>query len=222
MKRTLATLLTGAMIATPLAAAQARCGLSDGDMALLKTAALQQELMVAALSCHDIRGYNRFVRAHQAELLDADAALMTFFARRDSDGGTAGYNAFKTELANAASLSSARDVDAFCYDADAEFDFVLRPLSLASIVERDRLIVPVSYPACREPAPSTTLALAEPPPARTRPPAARVIDAGTPPFASGDRTPASTPGDPPDQAATRADLGAVATPAPHRGLDTTP
>src|SRR5215472_3940758 len=151
MRRTVATLVIGILMASPVTGAAARCSDSDEDLAPLKTAALQQELMVAALSCHAVRAYNRFVRSHQAELLDADAALMSYFARHDGDGGSAGYNAFKTELANAASLRSAVDTDAFCYDAAAEFDYVLRPANLSLIVENDHLIVPVSYPECRAP-----------------------------------------------------------------------
>jgi hypothetical protein len=202
MRRAVATLVTGILIAGPVTGAAAHC--SDEDMAPLKTAALQQELMVAALSCHAVRAYNRFVRNHQAELLDSDAALMTYFARHDGDGGSAGYNAFKTELANAASLRSAEDTDAFCYDADAEFDYVLRPASLAAIVEGDRLIVPPSYPACRAAARSTTVALADPPPAHSR--AGRTTDAGA--------TATSTTAAPSN--------GLVATPAPHHTLDTAP
>jgi hypothetical protein len=215
MKRTVATLVIGVLIATPVTSVQAACAYADEDLAPLKIAALQQELMVAALSCRDIRAYNRFVRDHQAELLDADAALMTFFARRNGDGGMAGYNAFKTELANAASLRSAEDTNEFCYNADEEFDFVLRPASLSTIAERARLIVPVSYPACRDPAPQTTLALADPPPARTRP--VRVMDADVPSPAR-DRAPVPSSGD----AAVRTSLGGVSAPAPHRALDAAP
>jgi hypothetical protein len=167
--------------------------------------------MVAALSCHAVRAYNRFVRSHQAELLDADAALMTYFARHDGDGGGAGYNAFKTELANAASLRSARDTDAFCYDAEAEFNYVLRPASLAMIVDGDRLIVPLSYPACHAPAPATTLALADPPPVRTR---SGTQGGSNPSIAAGPDTATLT--------SVRASFGGIAAPAPHRALDAAP
>jgi hypothetical protein len=214
MKRAVATLVMGVMMASPVTGVRARCADANEDLAPLKTAALQQELMVAALSCHAVRAYNRFVRNHQAELLDADAALLTYFARHNGDGGTAGYNAFKTERANAASLRSAQDSEAFCYDADAEFDYVLRPASLAAIVDGDHLIVPVSYPACR--ASSTALALADPQPVRTRPAAARLMDPPRPVGPSGNSN-TSDPGD-----SVRTSYGVISAPAPHRALDAAP
>jgi hypothetical protein len=220
MRRTVATLVMGALIASPITGVQARCADANQDLAPLKTAALQQELMVAALSCHAVRAYNRFVRNHQAELLDADGALLSYFAQRDGDGGTAGYNAFKTERANAASLRSAQDTEAFCYDADAEFDYVLRPASLAAIVEGDRLIVPVAYPACGASVPSTTFALADPRLARTRPAPARVMDADPPqPVSHGAN---ASPGDSGGSTTARTSYGVISAPAPHRALDAAP
>src|SRR6266481_627932 len=82
---------------------------SPADLAALRTAALQQELMVAAFSCHDIARYNRFVLEHQPELIDSDARLKAFFVHRDARHGEAGYHTHKTELANDSSLRSIRD-----------------------------------------------------------------------------------------------------------------
>ncbi len=45
----------------------------------LKTAAMQQELMVAALYCNDVGLYNRFVVSYQHDLQNSDAALLSFF-----------------------------------------------------------------------------------------------------------------------------------------------
>jgi hypothetical protein len=212
MRRAVSTLVIGVLLASPVTSVRARCTASNEDLSPLKTAALQQELMVAALSCHAVRAYNRFVRNHRAELLDSDAALLTYFARHDGDGGTAGYNAFKTELANAASLRSAEDTEGFCADADSEFDYVLRPTSLATIVERDRLIVPLTYPACAP----TTMALADPPPARIRPP--RMMDPDSPPAVA--RGSSASPGD--GSAIVRTNYGSISAPAPHRALDASP
>ena len=50
------------------------------DVTALRTAALQQQLMVAALTCHDVAAYNRFVISHQGALQVSDKALMDFFA----------------------------------------------------------------------------------------------------------------------------------------------
>ena len=46
------------------------------DAAAIHTAALQQELMVAAFLCHDIPAYNDFVLSHRSALQDSDRALM--------------------------------------------------------------------------------------------------------------------------------------------------
>lgn len=124
--------------------ASAQC-VSSSDRAPLRTAAMQQELMVAALKCHDINEYNRFVLSHQPELISSDQALESYFQRGDKVRGTATYNKYKTELANAASLRSSQDPDGFCDAAGRLFDFAMRPMSLKEIVasvdlESDRTI----------------------------------------------------------------------------------
>jgi len=117
------------------------------DLSALKTAAMQQELMVAALTCHDVRRYNRFVVSHQDELIDSDNRLKAFFIRR---GGEARYHTFKTELANAASLRSSREADSFCADARDRFDLAERPISLAAFVAQEPVALGGPYRACRE------------------------------------------------------------------------
>ena len=120
---------------------------SRDDLSALKTAAMQQELMVAALTCHDVRRYNRFVVSHQDELIDSDNRLKAFFIRR---GGEARYHTFKTELANDASLRSSREAEAFCADARDRFDLAERPISLAAFVAHEPVALGGTYRACRE------------------------------------------------------------------------
>jgi hypothetical protein len=86
----------------------------------LKTAALQQELMVAALYCNDVAPYNRFVTSHQRELQESDAALLRYFTH--GHGGASAYHAYKTNLANDFSLSGLHGMQAFCSAANASFD----------------------------------------------------------------------------------------------------
>src|SRR5690348_9929713 len=107
MKKTVIRVSVAALTASSLIGnAWAGC-VSTADMAALKTAAMQQELMVAAFSCHAIGLYNHFVRSHQPELIRSDAQLKAYFVQRDSaKRGEAGYHTYKTELANAASLRS--------------------------------------------------------------------------------------------------------------------
>jgi hypothetical protein len=128
-------------------AADADCVGRD-DLSALRTAAIQQELMVAALTCHDIGRYNHFVRARQAELIDSDGRLKAFFLRRDARNGEARYHTFKTELANAASLRSIRRTQAFCSNADDAFDLAERRMSLAAFVAAQPVALAGSYRSC--------------------------------------------------------------------------
>jgi hypothetical protein len=98
---------------------------SPAEAAALKTAVMQQELMVAALQCHESSAYNRFVIAYRPELQDSDAALKAFFVRRGGEHGEAGYDTFKTKAANLSALEQARDARAFCADAHALFQAAL-------------------------------------------------------------------------------------------------
>ena len=90
------------------------------DAMALKTAALQQELMVAALYCNDVAPYNHFVTSYQHELQASDATLMHYFTH--GHGGASAYHAYKTGLANDFSLTGLHGMPAFCAAANASFD----------------------------------------------------------------------------------------------------
>jgi hypothetical protein len=94
---------------------------TPNEAAALRTAVIQQELMVAALQCHETRAYNRFVTTYRGELQTSDATLKTFFIRRGGEHGEAGYDSFKTKAANLSALEQARNGSAFCADAHALF-----------------------------------------------------------------------------------------------------
>lgn len=94
---------------------------TQADAAALKTAVMQQELMVAALQCHEAAAYNRFVMSYRTELQASDAQLKNFFIKRGGEHGEAGYDTFKTKAANLSGLEQARDARAFCADAHALF-----------------------------------------------------------------------------------------------------
>jgi hypothetical protein len=91
------------------------------DAMALQTAALQQEMMVAALMCRKVSAYNNFVLSHQAALQEADRTLMAFFQGLNAQTGFDDYNFYKTELANTSSLRSVRD-PWFCQRNKANFD----------------------------------------------------------------------------------------------------
>ena len=106
------------------------------DATALKTAVIQQELMVAAFQCHEAGAYNRFVTTYRGELQSSDAALKAFFVRRGGEHGEAGYDTFKTKAANLSALEQARHGAAFCADAHALFTDVFDHRdSLMSFVE---------------------------------------------------------------------------------------
>jgi len=115
----------------------------------LKTAAMQQELMVAALYCNDVGLYNRFVVSYQHELQDSDAALLSYF--QHGHGGSSAYHSYKTGLANDSSLSGLHDMQAYCSAANSAFDAALNPdgqRSLASFISTQRVAGAEAYPSC--------------------------------------------------------------------------
>jgi len=131
MRKAVSMITTAALLAESAFAAS--CDRPEDTLAI-QTAALQQELMVAAFMCHDVPAYNDFVLSHRAALQAADAALLAFFKAADLQGGFGAYNLYKTELANAASLRSLRD-PYFCYRAKADFQAAaVRPLEQALAV----------------------------------------------------------------------------------------
>ena len=109
---------------------------SRSDAMALKTAAVQQQLMVAAFMCHDTNAYNRFVRTYQTDLQASDASLKSYFVHRLGSRGEAAYDTYKTKVANLAALSQARNDRAFCGAADRLFAVARESrASLSSFVE---------------------------------------------------------------------------------------
>jgi len=109
---------------------------SRADAMAMKTAAVQQQLMVAAFMCHDANAYNRFVHTYQADLQESDASLKSYFVHRLGRRGEAAYDSYKTKVANLSGLSQARNDREFCGAADRLFEEAQnsRP-SLSSFVE---------------------------------------------------------------------------------------
>ncbi|MEI9887491.1 MAG: hypothetical protein WDN08_13510 [Rhizomicrobium sp.] len=158
MKRIIGTALAGVLAVNGGTGAWAAGCATAGDVAALKTAALQQELMVAAFSCRAVAQYNRFVLAHRPELMDADARLKAYFVH--SGGGEAFYHTYKTELANRSSLRSLHESD-FCAAADDEFAMTEDAALDAALDAHSWRAVLAAYPACTPDA--TQLAAAAPP-----------------------------------------------------------
>lgn len=120
LKRTAAALLALTAMTGQLAAAP-RCA-TPLDVAAFRSAAVQQQLMVAALTCHDMDAYNRFVITYRPELQKSDNDLKNYFIRQGSE---AAYDTFKTKLANLSSLSNIANGPAYCDNAAAAFEAAL-------------------------------------------------------------------------------------------------
>jgi hypothetical protein len=122
------------------------------DLVALQVAALQQQLMVAALTCDDVPLYNNFVTAYQKDLVASDEALQAFFDRFGNEEGTPAYHSFKTKMANLYSARSASDKRRFCTTARATFGPALTPqkMSLASFAMSQPSTVNEPYTNCGE------------------------------------------------------------------------
>ena len=144
----IARMIAAALLAANCTPANAGCVGRD-DLLALRTAAIQQELMVAALTCRDVARYNRFVVSHQPELVYSDNRLKSFFVQRSARRSEARYHSFKTELANTASLRSARRAESFCARAEAAFDLAEQSSSLVDFVSAEPIAVGRAYHGCR-------------------------------------------------------------------------
>ena len=132
--------------------------LKQADLTALRASALQQQLMVAAFTCHDSESYNRFVLAYRGELQASDAALMAFFQHRNPATGTADYHTFKTKLANVAAIRSSTDTTAFCAHANAAYNVALGTKTpLATLVSSLASASKTAFNTCPDAAPKTII-----------------------------------------------------------------
>ena len=122
------------------------------DIVALQVAALQQQLMVAALTCNDVSLYNSFVITYQDDLVQSDAALQAFFDQFGNVEGGPTYHAFKTKMANVYSAKSAVDKTRFCAAARASFAPALKAekLNLTSFAMSQPSTVNEPYTNCGE------------------------------------------------------------------------
>lgn len=120
------------------------CARRDDRMAM-RAAALQQELMVAALTCHAVPRYNEFVLSYQKQLRSSDNALKKYFVR--TSGSQAAYHAFKTRLANQDSIRSIHDGN-YCAEAATVFDAAHATKSLSALVMHTPVMMDADYTSC--------------------------------------------------------------------------
>ena len=163
--KTLALSACGVAVLIQPVLAASTCA-TDTDLAAFRTAAVAQQLMVAALTCKDVEAYNRFVLAYRPELQKSDADLKAYFVR---GGSEAAYDTFKTKLANLSSLSDIANGPAYCSNAAAAFDMARKNRqSLDSFVADQRLMIALPQQTlCTAPKPvEIEAAAAKPAPVR--------------------------------------------------------
>ena len=132
--------------ATAMAQGAAKCA-RPVEAAALQTAQVQQQLMVAALSCDAIPLYNQFVTAYQKELFAQDKGVQAYFKRLNAKTGTADYHAFKTKMANNSSRTSIAQITDYCTKAKEMFATALAPQNrptLAAFVSEQPYTVDVA------------------------------------------------------------------------------
>lgn len=110
--------------ATSGAGAAPKCATSD-EVTAIQAAAIQQQLMVAALTCNQVDHFNAFQTNYNKELRRSDASLQHMFRRLYGGRGDAEYHAFKTRLANNSSIRSIHDNPSYCHDAGVVFEAAL-------------------------------------------------------------------------------------------------
>jgi hypothetical protein len=110
--------------ATSASFAASRCASSD-EVTAIQAAAIQQQLMVAALTCNEVEHFNAFQTSFNKELRRADASLQHMFRRLYGGRGEGEYHAFKTRLANNSSIRSIHDNAGYCRDAGVVFEAAL-------------------------------------------------------------------------------------------------
>src|ERR1051326_2579179 len=103
---------------------QAHCA-TQAEVTAIAATSIQQELMVAALTCNQIANFNAFQTNFSAELRASDRALMRMFTRLYGGRGASEYHGFKTRLANNSEIRSIHANSDFCSAAGAVFSAAL-------------------------------------------------------------------------------------------------
>ncbi len=116
-------LALGALIATQAEARHTlptRCA-TPTELTAIAATAIQQQLMVAALTCNRVDSFNSFQTSYSQELRASDKALMRMFLRLYGGRGEPEYHAFKTRLANNSEMRSIHGNRDYCSAADLVF-----------------------------------------------------------------------------------------------------
>jgi len=117
----MAALTVGLLATSALAGPASKCAKAD-ELSAIQAASIQQQLMVAALTCNEITNFNAFQTSFGPELRSSDAKLEHMFKRLFGGGrGEEEYHAFKTRLANDSEIRSIHDNQTYCHAASMVF-----------------------------------------------------------------------------------------------------
>ncbi len=120
--------LAGMLAAGPSLAASSGKWAKADEITSIQVAAVQQELMVAALTCDQVTNFNAFQTGFGPELRASDATLHKMFKRIfGAKQGEAEFHAFKTRMANDSSMRSINDNRGYCQEAAGVFASALVP-----------------------------------------------------------------------------------------------
>lgn len=129
MVKACALSLAGVLVAGNALAAKSssKCAKAD-EVTAIQVAAVQQELMVAALTCDQITNFNAFQTGYGPELRASDNTLHRMFKRiLGARQGEVEFHAFKTRMANDSSIRSIHDNQGYCHEAATVFASALAP-----------------------------------------------------------------------------------------------
>lgn len=128
--------LSLALIVPNLAAA-AVCAVPADENAL-QVRMLQNELMVAALTCNQRAAYNGFIMRFKPQLGAEGKHLQTFFKQKYGSGSTRALNGFITRIANESSHRGMKQRGAFCRQAESihSGSVSLKPAGLAAYAKQ--------------------------------------------------------------------------------------
>ena len=146
----LAALSLCASAATAKHSRSTKCA-APAEVTAIAATSIQQELMVAALTCNQVANFNAFQTNFGPELRTSDRTLMHMFQRLYGGRGESEYHAFKTRLANNSEMRSIHGNQDFCTAAGLVFSAALATLkpSLSDFVSGVQVVDPSPVNSCQ-------------------------------------------------------------------------
>src|SRR5258708_15588521 len=124
---------------------------SSTEVTAIAATSIQQELMVAALTCNQVPNFNAFQTSFGPELRASDRSLLRMFQRLYGARGSAEYHGFKTRLANDSEIRSIHGNSDFCTAASLVFSAALASTkpSLSDLLSGVHVAAPSPVNSCQ-------------------------------------------------------------------------